>query len=70
MTRTPERQAKVNRVLNYRQPDLRVVLEDITNAHNANAVLRTCDAAGILHVEVIQAGPEPLPINGADRTIR
>ena len=66
--RTPERLARVNRVLAFRQPDLRVVLEDITNAHNANAVLRTADAAGILHVDVIQAGPEPLPINGAVTT--
>lgn len=66
--RTPERLARVNRVLNHRQPDLRVVLEEITNVHNANAVLRTCDAAGVLHVDVIQAGPEPLPINGAITT--
>lgn len=66
--RTPERLARVNRVLNRRQPDLRVVLEEITNAHNANAVLRTCDAAGVLHVDVIQAKPEPLPINSAVTT--
>jgi tRNA (guanosine-2'-O-)-methyltransferase len=68
MTRTPERTARVNRVLGFRQPDLRIVLEEITNAHNANAALRTCDAAGILHVHVIQAGSEPLPINGAVTT--
>ncbi len=68
MTRTPERLARVSRVLGYRQPDLRVVLEEIANTHNANAALRTCDAAGILHVHVIQSGPEPLPINGAVTT--
>ncbi|MBN1939486.1 MAG: hypothetical protein JW843_07860, partial [Candidatus Aminicenantes bacterium] len=68
MTRTPERLARVNRVLGFRQPDLRVVLEEITNAHNANAALRTCDAAGILHVHIIQSGSEPLPINGAVTT--
>ncbi len=66
--RTPERLARVNRVLNRRQPDLRVVLEEITNAHNANAVLRTCDAAGVLHIDVIQAKPEPFPINSAVTT--
>jgi tRNA (guanosine-2'-O-)-methyltransferase len=66
--RTPERVAKVTRVLAHRQPDLRVVLEEITNVHNANAVLRTCDAAGILHVDVIGGGGDPLPINGAVTT--
>ena len=66
--RTPERVAKVTRVLAQRQPDLRVVLEEITNIHNANAVLRTCDAAGILHVDVIGGGEDPLPINGAVTT--
>jgi tRNA (guanosine-2'-O-)-methyltransferase len=66
--RTPERLERVNRVLGFRQPDLRVVLEEIANAHNANAVLRTCDAAGVLHVDVITAAPEPLPINGAVTT--
>ncbi|MCX6565428.1 MAG: RNA methyltransferase [Candidatus Aminicenantes bacterium] len=66
--RTPERLARVNGVLSRRQPDLRVVLEEITNAHNANAVLRTCDAAGVLHVDVIQSGPDPLPINNAVTT--
>jgi len=66
--RTPERLAKVNRVLAHRQPDLRIVLEEITNAHNANAVLRTCDAAGILHVDVIAGSAAPLPINGAITT--
>ncbi len=68
MTRTPERSAKVNRVLGFRQPDLRIVLEEITNEHNANAALRTCDAAGILHVHVVRANPEPLAINGAVTT--
>jgi len=68
MSRTPERLARVEGVLSRRQPDLRVVLEEIANAHNANAVLRTCDAAGVLHVDVIQAAPEPLPINSAVTT--
>jgi tRNA (guanosine-2'-O-)-methyltransferase len=68
MTRTPDRSAKVNRVLGFRQPDLRIVLEEIANEHNANAALRTCDAAGVLHVHVIRANPEPLFINGAVTT--
>lgn len=65
---TDERIARVTGVLSRRQPDLRVVLEDVTNTHNANAVLRTCDAAGILNVDVITAGGDPLPINKAITT--
>jgi tRNA (guanosine-2'-O-)-methyltransferase len=65
---TPERIAKVTRVLSARQPDLRVVLEEVANPHNANAVLRTCDAAGILHVDVIGSSEDPLPINKAITT--
>lgn len=65
---TDERIARVTSVLSCRQPDLRVVLEDVTNTHNANAVLRTCDGAGVLNVDVITERGEPLPINKAITT--
>jgi tRNA (guanosine-2'-O-)-methyltransferase len=65
---TEERIARVTEVLSHRQPDLRVVLERITNAHNANAVLRTCDAAGVLHVDLIGPEAEPFLINKAITT--
>jgi len=65
---TPERLARVNRVLSFRQPDLRIVLEQVINPHNASAVLRTCDAAGVLDVDVIGSGDAPLPINNAITT--
>jgi len=65
---TPERLAKVNRVLSCRQPDLRIVLEQVVNPHNASAVLRTCDAAGLLDVDIIGSGENPLPINSAITT--
>jgi len=65
---TEERIARVTGVLSHRQPDLRIVLERITNAHNANAVLRTCDAAGVLHVDLIGPEAEPFLINKAITT--
>jgi len=58
----------MNSVLAFRQPDLRIVLESIENPHNASAVLRTCDAAGILNVDVIGSAVDPLPINNAITT--
>lgn len=65
---TERRIERVLRVLDLRQPDLRVVLESVTNAHNASAVMRTCDAAGVLHVHLIGSGPEALPVNAAIST--
>jgi len=65
---TKERIKKVKRVLSLRQPDLRVVLEEVTNTHNASAVVRTCDAAGILYVDIISQNCAPLPLNEAIST--
>ena len=65
---TKERIEKVKRVLSRRQPDLRVVLEEVKNTHNASAVVRTCDAAGILYVDIISADEESLPVNEAIST--
>jgi tRNA (guanosine-2'-O-)-methyltransferase len=66
--RTPERIARIKGVLSLRQPDLHVVLEKVANPHNANAVLRTCDAAGVLHVDIIGSDSEETPINSAITT--
>jgi tRNA (guanosine-2'-O-)-methyltransferase len=65
---TPERMDRIKRVLGFRQPDLRVVLEQVGNPHNASAVLRTCDAAAIMNIEVIGSAAEPMPINEAITT--
>jgi len=65
---TQKRIEKVKRVLSFRQPDLRVVLEEVTNIHNASAVVRTCDAVGILYVDIISQNKQPLPINEAIST--
>lgn len=65
---TPERIEKVDRVLSHRQADLRVVLEGVTNAHNASAVMRTCDAAGVLYLDLIGPNPDLLRPNKAIST--
>ncbi|UCE42069.1 MAG: RNA methyltransferase [Candidatus Aminicenantes bacterium] len=65
---TKERVQKVERVLSLRQPDLRIVLEEVTNTHNASAVVRTCDAAGILYLDIISSTGEPFPVNEAIST--
>lgn len=47
---------------------MRIVLEEVINTHNASAVIRTCDAAGILYVDIISSSLEPFPINEAIST--
>jgi len=44
---TPEREAKLQKVTDARQAGFIVVLEDIHDPHNAEAILRTCDAFGV-----------------------
>jgi tRNA (guanosine-2'-O-)-methyltransferase len=65
---TARRTERVKRLLSLRQPDLRVVLEGVAIAHNASAVIRTCDAAGILHLDLVSPNPDLLSINKAIST--
>ena len=50
---TPERFNRLTSVLNKRQPDLTVVLENVFDPHNVSAVMRTCDAVGIQDVYIL-----------------
>jgi tRNA (guanosine-2'-O-)-methyltransferase len=50
---TPERKARITHVLNHRQPDLTVVLENVHDPHNISAVMRTCDSIGIQDIYIL-----------------
>lgn len=50
---TPQRYQRLTSVLNHRQPDLTVVLENVFDPHNVSAVMRTCDAVGIQDVYIL-----------------
>src|SRR6476469_7640464 len=50
---TPERTDRLSGVLNKRQPDITVVLENVFDPHNVSAVMRTCDAVGIQDVYIL-----------------
>ena len=50
---TPERLARLNATLRLRQPDLTVVLDRVDKPFNLSAILRSCDAAGVLEVHAV-----------------
>ncbi len=50
---TEQRLLKIKRVLQHRQPDLTVVIENISDPHNVSAILRTCDAVGVGKVHLV-----------------
>jgi tRNA (guanosine-2'-O-)-methyltransferase len=57
--RTTRRQERIARAIGRRQPDLSLVLEDIHDPHNVSAVLRTCDAVGVLRVHLVYVQETP-----------
>ena len=50
---TPERHRRLCAALDRRQPDLSVILEGVHKPHNINAIVRTCDAVGVLDVHAV-----------------
>jgi tRNA (guanosine-2'-O-)-methyltransferase len=50
---TPERKEKLTSVLNKRQNDITIVLENVFDPHNISAVMRSCDAVGIQDIYIL-----------------
>jgi tRNA (guanosine-2'-O-)-methyltransferase len=53
MPRSSKRLERISSVLARRQPGLTVVLENIHDPHNVSAVFRSCDAVGVLRIELL-----------------
>ncbi len=56
---TPERYTRLMNVLQKRQFDITVVLENVLDPHNISAVMRTCDAIGIQEIYVLNTRIQP-----------
>jgi tRNA (guanosine-2'-O-)-methyltransferase len=57
----PDRFRRLRTVLERRQPDLTVLMERVNKPHNFSAILRNCDAVGVLEAHAVPpAGGLPL----------
>lgn len=57
----PSRKEKIISVANRRQSNFTIVLENVHDPHNISAVLRTCDAAGVSEIFVLNTEPHLTP---------
>ncbi|MBM4196234.1 MAG: tRNA (guanosine(18)-2'-O)-methyltransferase TrmH [Gammaproteobacteria bacterium] len=53
---SPERFEQLKAVLARRQPDLTVLAEDVHKSHNISAIVRTCDAVGVMELHAVSPG--------------
>jgi tRNA (guanosine-2'-O-)-methyltransferase len=60
---TPRRLARLRGTLARRQPDLAVVVENVHDAHNVSAMLRSCDAVGADGAHLVYTDEELPEIN-------
>jgi tRNA (guanosine-2'-O-)-methyltransferase len=50
---TPERFRRLSAALARRQPDLTILMDLVHKSHNFSAILRSCDAVGVLEAHVV-----------------
>lgn len=65
LPRTPEREERIRTVLGRRQPTLTVVFENVHDKHNVSAVIRSCDAVGVLEAHAVYHSGEVFPELGS-----
>ncbi len=58
-SRSKTRTSRIEQTLSRRQPGLVVVLENVHDPHNIGAILRSCDAVGVLRVMMVYTIEQP-----------
>jgi len=53
----PERFQKIRKLLELRQSDLAMVMDNVNKPHNLAAIIRTCDAVGIETIHAVSQKP-------------
>ena len=59
----PRRFERIKSVLNRRMSNLTILIEEVEKPHNLSAILRTCDAVGVLEAHAIFK-QNKIPTNG------
>lgn len=59
--RTEDRIKRIRQVLEQRQPDFSLILENINDPHNLSAVIRSCDSVGIFEVCLLYHSGQKMP---------
>ena len=50
---SPERYQRIRKLLSTRQPDLTLLLEEVSKPHNVSAIIRTADAVGVHEINAV-----------------
>ncbi len=64
---TPERHARIRFTLERRQPDLRIITDQVHKPQNVAALVRTCDAVGVANVHMVWPHDYYKPYSGTAR---
>jgi len=67
MALLPRRFQRLRTVLDQRMGDLTVMMEAVDKPHNLSAILRTCDAVGVLEAHVVSLPGRPRTFNTTAR---
>ena len=59
--RSDNRIKRIRQVLERRQPDFSLILENINDPHNLSAVIRSCDSVGIYEVCLLYHSGQKMP---------